>query len=183
MACDPPTSGAVRVTPTTSCPTDWMVCAVGTASSTSRERTCAFMFDWTSTTGEAPDTVTASSMAPTDMLALTVAVKFEGRSRPSRLNVWKPLSVKVTVYVPGRRSTILYCPWLSLTTERVFSMRAGLAASTVTPGRTAPELSFTTPAIALWACATPGSPTSAASANSAAAILFRVIPLLLMERD
>src|SRR5207249_9807079 len=32
-------------------------------------------------------------------------------------------------------------------TERTFSMRAGLAASTVTPGMTAPDVSLTTPAI------------------------------------
>ena len=34
-----------------------------------------------------------------------------------------------------------------MTTERTLSIRAGLAASTVTPGMTAPEVSLTTPAI------------------------------------
>ena len=45
--------------------------------------------------------------------------------------------------MPGLRSTILYCPVLSVTTERVFSISAGLDASTVTPGSTAPEVSLT----------------------------------------
>src|SRR6476660_635495 len=44
-----------------------------------------------------------------------------------------------------------YWPEPSVTTERVFSISAGLAASTVTPGRTPPEESLTTPAIC--ACA------------------------------
>ena len=44
-----------------------------------------------------------------------------------------------------------YCPVLSLMVVRTFSMSAGLVASTVTPGRTAPEVSLTEPAIT--ACA------------------------------
>src|SRR5918993_268920 len=46
---------------------------------------------------------------------------------------------------------MLYRPSLSDTTVRIFSISAGLAASTVTPGRTAPEVSLTTPAIPLAA--------------------------------
>src|SRR5881397_2143797 len=42
---------------------------------------------------------------------------------------------------------ILYCPEPSVTTVRTFSISAGLAASTVTPGSTAPVVSLTTPAI------------------------------------
>src|SRR5688572_16489075 len=44
-----------------------------------------------------------------------------------------------------------YCPVPSLTTVRVFSMSAGLDASTVTPGSTAADGSRTTPAIVAWA--------------------------------
>src|SRR5688572_203553 len=40
-----------------------------------------------------------------------------------------------------------YWPFASVTTERTFSMRTGLAASTITPGSTAPEESLTTPAM------------------------------------
>ena len=50
-----------------------------------------------STTGASPETVIVSSMAPTFISALTVAVKFAARTRPSFLTVWKPVSVKVTV--------------------------------------------------------------------------------------
>src|SRR5688572_19841320 len=39
------------------------------------------------------------------------------------------------------------CPLASVTTDRAFSMRAGLVASTETPGRMAPEVSRTVPAI------------------------------------
>src|SRR2546421_11664891 len=46
-----------------------------------------------------------------------------------------------------------YWPVASVTTDRTFSISAGLAASTFTPGRTPPELSLTTPVIA--ACAKP----------------------------
>src|SRR5688572_22189179 len=59
----------------------------------------------------------------------------------------KPGSVNVTTYTPGRRSTILYSPLASVTTTRTFSIRAGLAASTVTPGNTAPVVSLATPAM------------------------------------
>src|SRR5437867_3075449 len=44
---------------------------------------------------------------------------------------------------------ILNWPCSSVDTVRTFSMRAGLAASTVTPGRTAPDVSRTTPAMPL----------------------------------
>src|SRR5882672_11117834 len=48
---------------------------------------------------------------------------------------------------------MLYRPSPSVTAVRTFSMSAGLAASTVTPGRTPPEASRTTPAIPLACCA------------------------------
>src|SRR5262245_28095152 len=54
---------------------------------------------------------------------------------------------------------ILYWPSESVTPVRLFSISAGLAASTVTPGRTAPLVSLTTPAIALCAVARAGSAT------------------------
>src|SRR5689334_23420874 len=65
---------------------------------------------------------------------------------PSRLTVAKPGSEKVSVYVPGLRSSIRYRPAPSVTVVRTFSINAGLAASTVTPGSTAPDESFTAPA-------------------------------------
>ena len=100
-----------------------------------------------STTGASPVTVTVSSRAPTRRSAFTVAVKSPDSSIPSRLTVLKPVSVNVTVYDPGRRSMMRYWPAPSVTTVRTFSMSAGLAASTVTPGNTAPDVSLTTPAM------------------------------------
>src|SRR5439155_23698082 len=55
-----------------------------------------------------------------------------------------------------------YRPSPSVTTLRVFSMRTGLAASTVTPGKTAPDESFTTPAMVLCADAAAGRSVSSA---------------------
>ena len=40
-----------------------------------------------------------------------------------------------------------YCPDPSVTTDRTFSVSAVLAASTETPGSTAPDASFTVPEI------------------------------------
>ena len=62
------------------------------------------------------------------------------------MTVAKPGSVKVTLYVPGGRSGIRYCPASSLTPLRTFVISAGLDASIVTPGSTAPEVSRTVPA-------------------------------------
>jgi len=91
---------------------------------------------------------------------LTVAENAAGRSRPSRLTVANPGSDRVTVYVPGRRSMTLYNPCVSVTTDRTFSMRTGLDASTVTPGSTSPLSSLTTPTMLLWATATAGTSPS-----------------------
>src|SRR3989442_6533276 len=56
-----------------------------------------------------------------------------------------------------------YRPSPSVTTLRVLSIRAGLAASTVTPGRTAPDVSFTTPAMVLCAAPMAGKSISTAT--------------------
>ena len=69
---------------------------------------------------------------------------------------------------------ILYWPSESVTTERTRSMSAGLDASTVTPGITAPEVSFTTPAMppAAWAAANDGSSKAARRAIQTVADFF-----------
>src|SRR5262245_56836472 len=84
-------------------------------------------------------------------------------SMPSRLTVLKPVSVNVIEYVPGFRSMIRYWPVPSVTTERTFSIKAGLAASTVTPGSTAPDASRTVPVRVPCANTVEGSNVSAAS--------------------
>jgi hypothetical protein len=88
-----------------------------------------------------------SATPPTFRSALTVALKPPVSSMSSRLIVLNPASVNVTEYLPGSRLMMRYCPVPSVTAERVFSMRTGLAASTVTPGSTAPEASLITPLI------------------------------------
>jgi len=85
------------------------------------------------------------------MSAFTVAVNDVGSLRPSRRIVRKPASVNVTVYSPGRRSTMLYWPAPSVIALRAPSMSAGLATSTVTPGSTPPDESLTRPAMVLCA--------------------------------
>ena len=52
---------------------------------------------------------------------------------------------------------IWYCPLPSVTTLRTFSISAGLAASTVTPGSTAPDESRATPSIDACASAAAGA--------------------------
>ena len=105
------------------------------------------MTRWVSTTGDSPVTVTVSSSAPTFISAFTGAVNPVVSSMPSRLMTLNPASVNVTVYTPGLRSTILYWPLSSVIAARARSISAGLLASTVTPGSTAPVASFTTPAM------------------------------------
>jgi hypothetical protein len=73
-----------------------MLFAVGTASSSSFEIVRCWATFWVSTSGELPETITVSWMVPTESVALTVAVKFAGSARPSRLKVLKPVSVNVT---------------------------------------------------------------------------------------
>ena len=57
-----------------------------------------------------------------------------------------------------------YCPVPSVTAVRAFSMRAGLAASTSTPGTGAPEASLAEPLMA--ACANAGTGTQANQARN-----------------
>src|SRR5262249_41492662 len=117
----------------------------------------------TSTSGDAADTVIASSRVPTDMSALTVAVNDAGRVTPVRFTCRKPVRGNDIVYSPGRRSWMRYWPLPSVTAVRTPSINEGLDASTVTPGSTAPDVSLTTPAIAL--CASAGAAYSAISTN------------------
>ena len=62
-----------------------------------------------------PETVMVSAIEPSFISALTVAVNDVGSSTPFRSNVENPGNMNVTLYVPGRRSTIRYTPWLSVT--------------------------------------------------------------------
>src|SRR6185503_11956201 len=63
----------------------------------------------------------------------------------------------------GWRFSIRYCPVASVRAVRTFSMSAGLAASTVTPGRTAPDASLTVPTMDPWAYRVVGAITTHAN--------------------
>src|SRR5713226_5781922 len=73
---------------------------------------------------------------------------------------------------------MLYRPALSVMVERVFSISAGLDASTVTPGSTAPEESCTRPEMLACAAACAGKRSIAAQTNTSAVINRRMSGLL-----
>ena len=82
----------------------------GSVESSSLEiTTCRRPFD-VSTIGEAAVTVIVSWSDPTCRSAFTCAVKPEVSEIPSRRTVLNPGSVKVTVYAPGTRSTMVKRP-------------------------------------------------------------------------
>jgi hypothetical protein len=117
----------------------------------------------TSTTGASPVTVIVSWSAPTLSSIGIVIVTLPDRARSVRCTVLNPGSDAVSEYVPGGRSMMRYCPDPSVTAVRVFSVNAGLEASTVTPGSTAPDASFTVPdncAPPAWANASAGASRS-----------------------
>jgi hypothetical protein len=130
-----------------------------------------------SMSGVSPLTVIVSSRAPTCRSALTAAVNPAVSWMPSRFTALKPGSENVTTYVPGRRLTMLNRPCASVTAVRTFSMSAGLAASTVTPGSKAPELSRTSPAMPLACCAHAGAASSVHSITTTCrgGLVLRVI--------
>src|SRR5262245_64049728 len=72
---------------------------------------------------------------------------------------------------------ILYWPVSSVTTERPFSMRASLLASTLTPGNTAPDVTLTTPAIALCAYVRVGHADMHANVTNTETAVLRIISL------
>ena len=122
---------------------------IGSESMTSRAITVVRVACCTSTCGAVPETLIVSSSEPTFISALTVAVKFDGRSTPSRTTVPKPVSENASLYTPGRIASKRYRPWLSVTVVFEPSIIAGLVTSTLTPGSTPPESSVSKPTIAL----------------------------------
>ena len=78
----PPTFWMLGLTPGTVAPRPRKSCAVGTASTSSREITWVVEVARVSTVGAWPLTVSVSSSEPTFISALTVAVKFDGQVDP-----------------------------------------------------------------------------------------------------
>jgi hypothetical protein len=92
--------------------------------------------------------VTVSPIEPTFISASIGTVTFAGTSTCC-LTVLNTSKVKVTVYKPGRTSTTAYRPSVPVVTVRDLSISTSLAASTFTPGMTAPLESRTTPEMVL----------------------------------
>ena len=140
---------------------------LGSASMVSAVKTCCRVTDRTSTIGVSPVTVTVSATAPTRSSALTETVPEPLSSIPSRRWLLNPVNVNVTTYAPGRRSSSWYRPLPSVCVVRTFSISTSLAASTVTPGNTAPELSLTVPVSDACAYATAGIMSRHATTSTA----------------
>src|SRR5262245_5526038 len=121
----------------------------------------------TSTIGDSPVTVTVSATVPTCMSASILTTPVPDTMTSSRFKVENPASVNVTVYVPGCRLSIRYCPAASVNAVRLFSISTGLDASMVTPGSTAAEGSLTVPARVACANATAGKVISPETVTSA----------------
>ncbi len=121
-------------------------------------------------------TVTVSATAATRSSALTVATNVAVNWIPSRRTAVNPGSENVTAYVPGRRSTMRYWPVPSVTTVRLCSIRAGLVASTVTPGRTAPDESRTTPVIEACCAFAAGLRTANNERVTASRVMVAMLP-------
>ena len=120
-----------------------------------------------SISGDDPATTMVSASAPTRRSALIGMTPDPETVTSSRCTVVNPPRENFTTYVPGGRVTMRYWPVPSVTTVRSFSVSAGLDASTVTPGRTAPDESLTTPAMVACANATRGRTSTAASTTRA----------------
>ena len=97
MAELPPTSNLPMLTLGNVAPAVWKFRPVGRASMSSRDNASRRVTDCTSTTGDAPDTVTVSSTPPTLNSTFKGAVKSADNSNLSRTKVLNPVSVNVTV--------------------------------------------------------------------------------------
>ncbi len=104
---DPPMSGVANRMPGSMLLTENTCLVVGSTSSISRVTTSVLDACVTSTIGAWPETVIVSASEPSFMSALIVATKFDGSSTSGRTMVEKPVSVNVTRYTPGRRSTMV----------------------------------------------------------------------------
>ena len=100
---------------------------------------------WTSTIGLSPETVTVSSSVPTLQVGVQVETKSAGSSSPSRLDRGEPRQREGDGIGAGPQVDDSVLP-VSIGDRRTDLLnQCGLAASTVTPGSTAPDVSLTTP--------------------------------------
>ncbi len=99
-----------------------------------------------STIGAAPETVIVSSSVPTVIEGIDGGVEATAQLHAVALERIEPgQRERHRIHAGPQIDDAVQPPWLSLTVVRTFSISAGLAASTVAPGRTAPDSSLTTP--------------------------------------
>src|SRR5262245_20410077 len=128
----------------------------------------------TSTIGDSAVTVTFSVTLASERLKSTDLIEPSLTSTFDTLPSLKPASVAVTSYSPGRTEGKRKWPLPSEVAES--TPLPPLLASTVTPGRTAPDASFTTPSIVprcSWARA---GPANSVIASNAAKTPLRINP-------
>ena len=118
-----------------------------------------------STIGVSPVTVIVSASAPTFMSALIVAVNEPVSSMPSRLTRAEAgQRERHGVGAGPQVDDAVLAGAVGHGGLRAFSISAGLDASTVTPGSTAPDASLTTPVMEAWANAAAGTSTRSSNA-------------------
>ena len=115
----------------------------GSVSMTSRVMTCVREACCTSTCGVSPETVMVSSSAPTFMSALIVITTSDGTSTAVAHDGAEARQRKREFVNAGSQRVDAVAPLVVGDGRSDFSMMAGLAASTVTPGSTPPDSSRT----------------------------------------
>src|SRR5581483_1339317 len=161
---------------------DHMSRAFGISWSASSLKFCCTRVDDVSMTGDSPVTVTVSCSVATASSTFTVAVNAIAIWMFSRFSVLNPGSSNVREYVPGGSAGKRYNPSVPVTAVCT-PISDGLAAVTVTPGRTAPLLSTTLPLMEPVVLAPPpcanafGADTRQPAAHNASNTLL-ILPLL-----
>ena len=131
--------------------------------------------DLTSTIGDSAVTVTFSLTLASCIENSTLFIEPSLTSTSATFAGLKPARLALTSYVPGSTDGNRKFPVSLLVVDSTPLL--GLFASTVTPGRTAPEESLTTPSIdPRCSCALAGQAVSSVIANNAAKTRKRINP-------
>src|SRR5882672_1604861 len=150
----------------------------GSSSICSARMLAARALDFTSTSGDSPSTVTTSLTPASDKEKSTDLMEPSETTTFETLEGLKLARVAVISYAPGSTDGKRYEPLRSVVV--VSTPLPELWASTVTPGRTPPDVSFTTPSIlprCSWAAA---ADAVIRTAKRTAAVCTRMNPLLLV---
>ena len=158
---------------------DWKSRLCGRSSICSARMLAERALDFTSTIGDSPMTITTSDRVAIAKEKSTDLMEPSDTTTFDTLEGLKLARVAVISYVPGSTDGKRYEPLRSVVV--VSTPLPELWASTVTPGRTPPELSFTTPSIVprcSWAVA---ADAVIRTASRTAAVCTRMNPLLLVD--